>query len=330
MNIFNFTETKIWFLIIALAIITGAAEKALSQDYSYRETLTNTGKAGNNILWEPGNVSQKDLFIGPGGKAMRPNLKKITFLKEEKGGSSKKFRIKDGDDNEWVVKVDHEAQPETASVRLLWALGYKTEINYLEPTLEIPGKGTYTNVRFEARPDKIEREGRWSWKKNPFSNTKELKGLLIMMAFLNNWDLKDEGNNIILESEVNGRKLNNYVISDLGATFGRTGYINFPIIWRFGRHINKPNEYLKSKFISGTDDGKVEFSYAGRNPGLLDDITIKDTYWITGLLSQLSDKQIRDAFRAANYTPNEIETLTTGVKNRIDELEKLRTQKRAE
>lgn len=42
--------------------------------------------------------------------------------------------------------------------------------------------------------------------------------------------------------------------------------------------------------------------------------------WIAGLLSKLSDKQISDAFRAANYTPGEVRTLTAAVKGRIDEL----------
>ena len=43
-----------------------------------------------------------------------------------------------------------------------------------------------------------------------------------MMAFLNNWDLKDDGNNIILDNGKSKRseKLH-YVVSDLGATFGR-------------------------------------------------------------------------------------------------------------
>ena len=36
---------------------------------------------------------------------MRPDISKITLLKEEKGGSSKKFRIKDAKGREWVAKV---------------------------------------------------------------------------------------------------------------------------------------------------------------------------------------------------------------------------------
>jgi hypothetical protein len=34
----------------------------------------------------------------------------------------------------------------------------------------------------------------------------------------------------------------------------------------------------------------------------------------------LSEQQIRDAFRAANYSPEQIESLTQATKARIDEL----------
>jgi len=37
----------------------------------------------------------------------------------------------------------------------------------------------------------------------------------------------------------------------------------------------------------------------------------------------LSDKQISDAFRAARYSPDEIELFTSGVKNRISELKRV-------
>ena len=81
---------------------------------------------------------------------MRPNLRRITFISEETGGYSRKFRVRDASGREWVAKIGKEAQSETAAVRLLWAIGYMTEINYLAPRVTIPGEGTFENVRFEA------------------------------------------------------------------------------------------------------------------------------------------------------------------------------------
>ena len=80
---------------------------------------------------------------------MKPDLRRIRFIKEEKSGHSKKFRIRDAAGREWVAKVGREAQSETAAVRLVWAVGYESEINYLVPRLTIPGQGTFENVRLE-------------------------------------------------------------------------------------------------------------------------------------------------------------------------------------
>jgi len=53
---------------------------------------------------------------------------------------------------------------------------------------------------------------------------------------------------------------------------------------------------------------------------LLKNITVAQAKWLGNILSQLSDKQISDAFRAANYSPEVISALTEEVKSRINEL----------
>src|SRR5213593_4019254 len=99
---------------------------------------------GTPVLWQrPTDISSRDLYLGPGGTDMRPDLRQLTFLKEEKGGYSKKYRVRDASAREWVAKIGKEAQSETAAVRLLWGLGYLTEVNYLVPHVTIPGKGTF-------------------------------------------------------------------------------------------------------------------------------------------------------------------------------------------
>lgn len=279
---------------------------------------------GKSIMWEPTNISQKDLFYGPGGRAMLPNLSKVTFIKEEKEGYNKKYRIKDGAGRVWVAKVTRETQSEVAAVRLMWALGYKTEINYFVPNLTIPGKGTFKNARLEARPDNIERLDEWSWKNNPFIGTKELQGLKIMMVFMTNWDVGDFQNKILEVKGRNGTELH-YIISDLGATFGRLGNNNLPLFYRLGREIGKPDHYIKAKLVREVEAGEVVLAYKGKNRYIFEDITVSDAAWLANLLRQLSNKQIRDAFRAANYSPQEITIFTQAVKNRITELSRVST-----
>lgn len=275
---------------------------------------------GTPVLWRrPADISSRDLFLGPGGARMRPDLRRIKFIKDEKGGYSKKYRVRDASGREWVVKIGKESQSETSAIRLLWGVGYNTEINYLVPRVTIPGKGTFTNVRFEARPEQWDRVGEWKWKQNPFLGTPEYQGLKIMMALINNWDLKDSNNEII---KVEGSDELRYIISDLGATFGHAS--RTPLIWRFTRSRNNPARYAKSKFLDKVKGDRVVLKFGGKNSGLMKNITVRDAQWLSAWLSQLSDQQLRDAFRAANYRPDQINALARTVRERTNELLYLR------
>lgn len=276
---------------------------------------------GVPVLWtNPGNMSARNLYLGPGGAAMRPDLSRITFLEEDKGGySGTKYRIRDGAGREWVAKVSRESQSEVAAVRLLWAVGYETEVNYLVPRLTIPGKGTFEDVRLEARPANEKRLDEWKWEENPFIGTRHFQGLKVMMLFLENWDIKDSNNEII---QVKGTNRLRYVVSDLGATFGKTG--GLPILWTITRSRNNPEDFEKAKFVEGVEGNIVKFRYSGKKKDLFENITVADARWIGSLLSRLSRAQIRDAFRAANYNREETVTLTNAVLERIAQLRTLR------
>jgi hypothetical protein len=274
---------------------------------------------GTPVFWRaPVDIRSRNLYLGPGGNQMKPDLRHIKFLKEEKGGYSKKFRIRDGSGREWVAKVGKEAQSETAAVRLVWAAGYETEVNYLVPRLTIPGKGSYENVRLEARPDSEKRLDEWRWKDNPFVGSREFQGLKVLMLLLSNWDIKDSNNQII---SVKGTDKLRYVISDLGATFGKTG--SMPFLWRFTRSRSDPRGYEKASFVEDVEGNVVDFHYVGKQKEIFDDITVDQAKWMGQLLARLSPRQIRDAFRAANYTPEQETILTRAVLDRIDELIKL-------
>ena len=292
--------------------------------------------AGRPVLWRaPDDLPARDLFLGPGGSAMRPDTSAVTFLKEDKGGYSPKFRVRDGAGREWVAKLGKEAQSETAAVRLLWAIGYQTEINYLIPCVHIKGAPKprkevgrcegdgFSNVRFEARPENVERAGEWKWKRNPFVGRRELQGLIVMMGLINNWDVKDSNNVVLYVPARSDRSVAEslYAISDLGATFGKIGHV--PFFWRITRSRNKPKDYAQSRFIDKVKGERVAFRYGGKNRGLFKDISLADAKWLGNLLSRLSDRQIADAFRAANYSPAEIRMMTDAVRRRIDELVRL-------
>src|SRR2546427_1065698 len=306
-------------MVTGLALLL-TASSAAQQKKSQTKTPKPIPSDAKPVLWrEPSDIASRDLFWGQGGEAMKPNVSKVTFVADETMSYSKKYRVRDGSGNEWVVKLGPEAQSETAAVRFLWAAGYFADVTYLVPHVEIEGKGSFDNARFEARIKGQKRLGqRWDWEKNPFVGTRELQGLKVLMALINNWDIQNHNNNILLVTdEATGEKEARYFDTDLGASFGKEG--------RFIGHTrNRPDQYVAdTKFIKGVRSGKVRFDYKGKNKHLINDITVAHAKWLGNILAQLSDQQISDAFRAANYSPEQIEALTCVVKARINELVKL-------
>jgi len=268
------------------------------------------------VLWEnPTDIASRDLFLGPGGDAMKPDLSNVTFIADETRSYSARYRVRDGSGKEWIVKLGKEAQPDVAATRLVWAAGYYTSVTYFVPHVEIQGKGSFDNVSFKARSKDEKRLGfRWDWQMNPFVGTKELQGLKIMDALVGDWDMQNHNNNVLLVTDKSsGEKVAEYINHDFGASFAKEG--------RFIGHTrNQPDQYVRAKFVKGVEHGYVVFDYRGKNQHLLKNITVAQAKWLGNILTQLSDQQIRDAFRAANYSPEQIEQLTSVVRSRINEL----------
>ena len=300
--------SRVFLLVLMLALpFSGAA-----QDKEKKEKKQPTGTP---VFWtEPTDVSSLNLLLGAGGEEMKPDISKLTFIRDQTGGYSKKYRVRDAKGNEWVAKLGKEAQTDTAANRLLWALGYPTEIAYLVPKAKIEGKGEFENVRLEARPKDVDRVGNWMWENNPFQNTPEFRGLKILMVMLNNWDMKDDNNEILaMRNPTTGEAELRYIISDLGGTFGKTGGF-------FSRSRNEPKDYVKADFIKAVKGDTIDFNYGGKNQKLFSGLTVADARWLSDRFKGLSDEQIKDAFRAANYTPEEVDTLTTAFKARANAL----------
>src|ERR1044072_8593930 len=316
--------------LTACAPVVGQNEATAAQSESKKQDGKKEAMPqGTPVLWqEPADISSRSLLLGPGGEQMKPDLSQIIWEETEPEGYSVKWRVRDASGKKWVVKVGNEAQPETAASRLVWAAGYPTEVTYLVPCVKIvnapkprkkveqcEGKG-YANVRFEARPESVKRLDNWSWNENPFKGSKEFAGLVMLMGLLNNWDLKDTNNKVVYFPGESGQGELRYVISDLGATFGKTG--NFITHSR-----NEPEKYVKTGFVDKVEGGYVRFDYNGKNSGLFDTVTVEQARWIGDILARLSEEQIKDAFRAANYKPDEVEALAQEVMGRINALKSL-------
>ena len=304
--------------ITAGLVILSSGSMLLGQ--KQKKPKTKAAPEGNPVLWrQPEDIASRDLFLGPGGAEMKPDLTKVTFISDESRGYSKRYRVRDGSGREWVVKLGKEARPDTAASRLIWAVGYFTNVNYLVPSVEIQGKGTLQNAEFKARPKGVKRLGWWDWGDNPFVGSKELQGLKVMMPLFNNWDLKPSNNTILRVGGKSSSTESQYIVSDVGATFGKTGN-------NITHNRDVPKDFARTKLVKGVRGNIVQFDFHATHADILRDVTVEQAKWIGQLLSQLSDQQISDAFRAANYSPEEIQLLTTALKARINELVNLTGQ----
>jgi len=306
-------RTKSTYWLSLLMLLLALSVSAAAQDN--KDKKEKTAPTGTPVLWRaPEDIEQRNLLLGAGGEAMKPDISRLTFIEQKTGGYSTKYRVRDAKGNEWIAKIGREAQPDTAANRLLWALGYETEIAYLVPKVKIEGKGEYENVRLEARPKEVKRAGNWMWGDNPFMSSPEFKALKILMVMINNWDMKDDNNEILAtRGDTTGEGELRYIISDLGGTFGKTGGI-------ISRSRNKPSDYVKANFIKKVNGDVIDFHYGGKNQKLFSNLTVADATWLSNWLKRLSDEQIKDAFRAANYTPEEVDVLAKAFRERANDL----------
>ena len=168
--------------------------------------------AGPAYLWHnPTDIASRNLFYGPGGKEHAPHTT-YAFIKEDLNGTNPKFDVRDENGVKWKVKLGVEARPEVVASRLVWAVGYYANEDYFVPELRVENMprlkrgqklvskdGTMHNVRLKRSLKGEEKIGDWKWSDNPFTRQRELNGLRVMMALINNWDLKDENNAVYEE-----------------------------------------------------------------------------------------------------------------------------------
>ena len=118
------------------------------------------------------------------------------------------------------------------------------------------------------REDKTEKKAdTWAWTDNPFVHTRELDGLLVMMALINNWDLKTENNKAYAEDKTELR----YVVADLGASFGRTGAVTT-------RSKGNLADYQKAKFIKYSNTEYVDFVMRTK-PSVFPEAILREKLW---------------------------------------------------
>jgi hypothetical protein len=250
-------------------------------------------------LWvEP--EPNRDLVSGVGGRRLEPDPSwTFRVLAIKKGGFSEGYTVRDPRGGEWSAKLYPEARTEVVASRILWGVGYHQPPIYALEEWWAEGarsENPQPVARFrEERPDfhGLTETESWSYAENPFVGTRPLAGLLALQVLLGNSDLKPAQNMLYaLNERVEGAR-RWYVARDLGQTFGQTGLLD--------SLRDDVDAFDRTKYITGVENGIVQFEYHGLNKELVENIRTADVVWICTLLSKLTDKQWQDAFRAGGY-----------------------------
>lgn len=296
-----------------------------------------------DVIWrDPGDEAALNLIDGAGGRAHAPDPRgTFTFVREDLNDTSPKFDVVAADGATWKVKLGPESQAETVATRFLWAAGYFVDEDYYLASLTVQGLptlkrgqefvsagGIVRGARLERKLTDVKKLGDWDWFDNPFVGRQDLNGLRVMMALLNNWDLKAANNSI---DAVGGER--RFLVSDAGATFGNTGN-------SLTRSKGVPDDYAGSEFVAKDSPDFMDFvlhsrpfftgvveasNYRERTKmeAITKHIPRADARWLGQRLSRLSDDQIRDAFRAGGFGTDDVELLTRTIRQRIAALEAL-------
>jgi hypothetical protein len=289
------------------------------------------------ILWrDPGPVEKIDL-AGSAGEPVSDPKPSFTYVREDLTGTQPKMFVRDANGVTWNVKFGFEAKPESFCWRILKAAGYFVEPSFFVASGRIvqlgslrrrfpslAGTGDFRDARFQYRDPhlRFQKDRNWSWSSNPFTGTKELDGLKVLLMLLSNYDNKDGSagpkggpNTAIFETSRGGGEAI-YAFTDWGSAMGRWGDKIGQTDWDCAGFTEQT-----PLFVSETIGNRILFGYEGHVPHFKEGITVEHVRWLLERLDPISDDQIRRALRASGANPAEELCFAKALRTRIKALQ---------
>jgi hypothetical protein len=261
-------------------------------------------------IWEDrGPIGQLDLYWGNASPERAPTGP-FTLVREDTSATNPKAIVRDARGVVWGVKWDEEAQSEVAATRLAWAMGLEVEETYYVETGQIlfPGSrpafhriGSFVDgagrfkspARFERHAPEVVLKGRWAFASNPLAREDGYAVLVLMNVVMANWDAKDDNNKIVSVTDATGTR-DVYLVGDYGACFGKMG-------GEFSHSKYTLKDFAKNPpVVTGVSGETVHLGYKGKNAEFHESVPLEGARLFASRASQLSLKQVDDAFRAAN------------------------------
>jgi len=284
-------------------------------------------------VWSPVNIGSMDVKAGPqDAEGFAPGAEVRCEYHEERLAGTPKFNCAITPDDKVRVKYGEqngEVYSEVAASRLLWALGFGADGVYpvrvvctgcpadpIRNPKKTEGTRTFVPAAIERKlpGDEIElhKDSGWSWVELTFVDhasggapVAHRDALKLLAAMIQHTDSKPQQQRLMCLDRKMGKTPDEggacshpfMMINDLGKTFGTASVFN-----------NDTKSAVNFKEWSRTPVWKDETGCVARLPksmtGSLEHPKISEAgrAFLSDLLSQLSDQQLRDLFEVAQFT----------------------------
>jgi len=317
-------------VLIALALMVGGNPEAPAAG----ETLTVSERKEairRASVWSPTDIPSLDLKAGPkaeGGFAFDEWVT-CQYKERKHTGASPKFACETSPGHELKVKYgprNAEVFGEVLATRLFWALGFAADTMYpvrvrcqgcpadpaknpapaagvtvFDPAAierKLPGRA------METRPD-----SGWEWSElddigpqAPLGARAQRDAFKLLAAFVQHTDSKAANQRLLCppgeEVGKTGCRTPVLMVSDLGLTFGRSGF------WIMNMNKNSVSMDDWTHKPVWKDESRCVAQLSQSIAGTLNNPTISEEgrAFLAGLLDQLTDAQLRDLFEAARIS----------------------------
>jgi hypothetical protein len=328
-------KVRLIALTVAICCTTALHAQDAEKKNPYKKVDNDVRLAAlrHSQVWMPGDVASKDMRVGPqDGNGFQPEAVVNCEYVEEKQTGTPKFDCALAPDDTIRVKYGQEngeIYSEVASSRLLWALGFGADRVYpvkvmckgcpadpMKSTKKVEGSREFAAAVVERKlaGDEIElrKDSGWAWVELNFVDQTSggaplahRDALKLLAAFIQHTDNKPQQQRLVCLDKVHGKPAQKdgscehpfMMINDLGKTFGEATFTN-------ADKKSAVNFESWSKTPMWKDKEKCVAQLSRSYTGSLEHPKISESgrKFLSDLLAQLTDQQLRDLFEVSRFT----------------------------
>ena len=347
---------KVRHIALVVAICCTSALHAQKKDpYKNVDNDVRLAALRNAQVWMPGNIASKNIGLGPQeGSGFPPEASITCDYVEAKQTGTPKFDCALSPDDKIRVKYGQqngEVYSEVAASRLLWALGFGADRVYpvkvicngcpadpmkhfkkVEGTREFAA--SVVERKLEGDPIELHNDSGWAWVELSFVDQTSggaplahRDALKLLAAMIQHTDNKPQQQRLTcldkehgLQPQPDGSCKHTFMmVNDLGKTFGQATLMNGDKKSAVNFEAWSTTPIWKDKAACVAHLSK-SFSGSLEHPKISED----GRKFLSGLLAQLTDQQLRDLFEVSRFRlrdPNtSIEDWMRAFKQKRDEI----------